>query len=416
MEITILDSVKLPEKPVLTVRVGSVRRQAKLEVSQPFVIPHPGTTSCDVEVAVYEQLATHSLSGDKIETDCIIPVQQLNGASSLVKLNVKRRLAATLSDDKVNNALDDIGMTREYLERHKLQQHIQSLIQDVLRDQPTEPYKHMIAQLKDVQRERRGEPVARPQKLPPITVPRPAKAEPPSPEPSKSATSPSQPAPAPVESAQPLAPATTGKDEKSAAAAPVEARPLEPKPPTSPKPPGDSGTYGGRKLKPTAPEGGDNSTVERGKQRMVTTEFDDTITIARQILRMVMRSPPCLQVAAEVFRQAERRKMTEMICGNVFANAYDKVVKKAELEASPRHQAKALLRLSLTGAAVLCSSEYKQSVVKMSCSFIFRSAFNVISKQDEWAEECICAIEGHEYLPTPFVKLTSEGSWGQWLK
>lgn len=41
-----------------------------------------------------------------------------------------------------------MGVTRDYLDRHQLQQRIQSLIQDVLREQPDNPYKYMLEMLK----------------------------------------------------------------------------------------------------------------------------------------------------------------------------------------------------------------------------------------------------------------------------
>merc|ERR1712232_61988 len=44
--------------------------------------------------------------------------------------------------------MGSMGQTKEYLNQHLLQQHIQVLIQDVLRQQPENPYEYMLEQLK----------------------------------------------------------------------------------------------------------------------------------------------------------------------------------------------------------------------------------------------------------------------------
>merc|ERR1711879_876792 len=47
-----------------------------------------------------------------------------------------------------NDRNDSTTATRDYLDHHQLQQRIQSLIQDVLREQPADPYRCMLEQLK----------------------------------------------------------------------------------------------------------------------------------------------------------------------------------------------------------------------------------------------------------------------------
>jgi hypothetical protein len=152
MEVTILDALNAPLRPVLTIHTGSVRRQAKLEVNQPFIIPHPGAVNSTVEVSLFQQLASQLLPDDgKPEAVANIPVRKPDGTASQVKLGVKRGKALpTLDPPKLSNQ-DPLSATRDYLDHHQLQQKIQNLIQDVLHNQPDDPYRYMLQQLKQGQ-------------------------------------------------------------------------------------------------------------------------------------------------------------------------------------------------------------------------------------------------------------------------
>lgn len=155
MEVTCLDVSNPPAKPVLAIHAGSVRRQAKLEVNSPFVIPHPGSQSGPVEVSLFQQLASQVLPDNgKPEVFCSIPVRTLDGAASQVQLRIRRGEAVLTKDDPKSGNNDSIGLTRDYLDHHQLQQRIQSLIQDVLREQPENPYKYMLEQLRKTQAEK----------------------------------------------------------------------------------------------------------------------------------------------------------------------------------------------------------------------------------------------------------------------
>eukprot|EP00929_Paragymnodinium_shiwhaense_P049854 TRINITY_DN25145_c0_g1_i1.p1 TRINITY_DN25145_c0_g1~~TRINITY_DN25145_c0_g1_i1.p1 ORF type:complete len:339 (+),score=80.27 TRINITY_DN25145_c0_g1_i1:130-1146(+) len=172
MEVTVLEAVHPPSRPVLAVHAGKVRRQAKLEVDQSFVLPHPGEQSCAVEVTLFQQLASEllphqdGLSGAeaKEEAICSIPVKKPDGSSGQVKLRVRRggaapqtvvdkpqptsKTAARAAADGKLGVDEDPNATRDYLEKHQLQFKIQSLIQDVLKEQPGDPYEYMVRQLK----------------------------------------------------------------------------------------------------------------------------------------------------------------------------------------------------------------------------------------------------------------------------
>eukprot|EP00933_Yihiella_yeosuensis_P075532 TRINITY_DN84971_c0_g1_i1.p1 TRINITY_DN84971_c0_g1~~TRINITY_DN84971_c0_g1_i1.p1 ORF type:complete len:245 (+),score=72.39 TRINITY_DN84971_c0_g1_i1:115-849(+) len=161
MEFVVLESENVPAKPVLAVHTGSVRRQVKLEVNQPFVVPHPGSTTAPVEVSVFQQLASQLLPDDgKEEVSCNIPLRKPDGGASQVTLRIRRGVDAPAAT--AGGGDDTLGMTKEYLDHHHLQQRVQGLLQDVLRDQPQDPYRYMLDVLKKV---KKGEAT-----LPPVST------------------------------------------------------------------------------------------------------------------------------------------------------------------------------------------------------------------------------------------------------
>lgn len=143
MEFTVVNASNLPPKPILAVHAGSVRRQMKLEMNHPFVLPNPGEKT-SVEVSVFQQLASQLLPEDgKEETKCTIPVRRPDGTPTQVRLEIRR--------DGSQEEPKDGQCIQTYLEEHKVQQRIQSLIQEVLREAPEDPYKFMLQHLREIQ-------------------------------------------------------------------------------------------------------------------------------------------------------------------------------------------------------------------------------------------------------------------------
>lgn len=138
-----VNASNLPPKPILAVHAGSVRRQMKLEMNHPFVLPNPGEKT-SVEVSVFQQLASQLLPEDgKEETKCTIPVRRPDGTPTQVRLEIRR--------DGSQEEPKDGQCIQTYLEEHKVQQRIQSLIQEVLREAPEDPYKFMLQHLREIQ-------------------------------------------------------------------------------------------------------------------------------------------------------------------------------------------------------------------------------------------------------------------------
>merc|ERR1719150_863492 len=96
--------------------------------------------------------------------ECGIHVRDTDGEASRVKLRIRRNREALAANDKIETpkapaAQDSVGVTRDYLDHHQLQQRIQSLIQDVLREQPDDPYRYTLEQLRRSQAAKGAEPV-----------------------------------------------------------------------------------------------------------------------------------------------------------------------------------------------------------------------------------------------------------------
>jgi len=145
MEVTILDATNVPTKAVLEINTGSIRGQARLQVNQSLFVASPCSISA-VEIALFQQLATQRVVDD--EPYCSIPFQRADGINSQVQLQVRRQQ----KDSKGTIGFprrQGMGSTSiHYLEKHKLKEKFEDLIQDVLREQPDDPYKCMLEALK----------------------------------------------------------------------------------------------------------------------------------------------------------------------------------------------------------------------------------------------------------------------------
>lgn len=145
-----LKATNVPSKPVLAIHTGSIRRQVKLEENQPFLVPYPGSDSASVEVSLFDQLASQLLPDDgKPQIMCSIPVRRPDGVAAQVTLRIRRGMTAENGTTAASNE-DSVAVTKDYLDHHQLQQRVQGLIQDVLRDQPLDPYRYMLEQLHKV--------------------------------------------------------------------------------------------------------------------------------------------------------------------------------------------------------------------------------------------------------------------------
>jgi hypothetical protein len=351
----VLDVTNPPSKPVLAIHAGTVRRQAKLQVNQPFVIPNPGSQTGPVEVSLFQQLASHVIANDdREEAFCNIPVKRLDGQSSEVRLRVRRGEA--VNEGKKLKATDDIGLTRDYLDHHQLQQRIQSLIQDVLREQPDNPYKYMLDQLK----KSRVEP---------------------------------------------------------AAAEKQESVPMMPRAPDQPKPDAPRGRNLSAKSADVEPQVASKSQAatrieEHGPSDVIhikSVPQTEAQFAARFSVANLLRMPRCQTAAEQSLRNSARTAAAKSICGLAVNSVKEKMV--SEFIRPPQENLRKVVRASLTnvfeGAAVRLSPEYQKALCGWARYIAYRGAGQVLGNQSD---------SRRLSMPTPIVFLRSESSsWGSWL-
>jgi hypothetical protein len=353
----VLEVSNQPPKPVLAIHAGSVRRQAKLEVNTPFVIPHPGSQSGPVEVSLFQQLTSKVLPNDnKPEALCSIPVKRLDGQSTELQLRIRRGEAAIVTDKVKAEANNTMGMTRDYLERHQLQQRIQGLIQEVLREQPDNPYKYMVEQLRKAQ-------ACRPQ-------------------------------------------ASTGGDGEKAK------QPLVPKSPDKPKPDGPRG----RSLGNTKPADDTKAAVPSSSARLssfgepgVTTEVQ---AAARYSVVQMLHGSACRKAAEHSLRSTARRVLAESLATLIVNSSKEKVISKV---AAHGRQVRASVSVGNAIAPVLWCPTDKRAMSQWACQMAYRGSCSILGYPGFAPRRTSVTGERRASLPSPFVALDAEvANWGSW--
>lgn len=335
MEVTVLEARGPPSRPVLAVSSGAVRRQAKLQVNQPFVIPHPRGRPCNIEVSLFQQLACQQVlppAADSAEEGdvCSIPVRKPDGGACQVKLKLSRsdnpskKLAPKAAEPVKCKTLDEEEealKTRQYLEQHQLQYCIQGLIQDVLQEQPIDPYKYMLRQLRRCQ----GGGDAR-------------------------------------------APVPTPEEAKQRAERIEEENRLKPVPPAGP------------------------NTGRPGKQmpQMPSRQARFERLVAKCSLRLVFRMPLVRAAGEESVREevqiAKARRIVPGILSKARASAIQQAAAEARKVSSKRKMVQSILGLSYVGAAELARHRGRQTVAAAACKALYGRVVDVIRAGDKWED------------------------------
>lgn len=355
LEFICLDAANLPPKPVLAVKTGTVRRQVKLEVNHPFVVPDPGPSSVQVEVALFQQLASQLLPDEgSADNTCAIPVRRPNGTASQVKLSIHRGASSSASASKAATEDDTMGVTKDYLDQHHLQQRVQGLIQDVLREQPEDPYRYMLTQLRKVQA---GE-----EALPEL----------------------------PLKEGAPLAAAAAA----AAAEKPPE-EPLVPRPPDKPKP-------SGARPAPAA-----------GRQIKAQVETKGW-SLSKHVVRCVLESSRIRKLGESSIRLGVAKQESVGMTTSILEQARERAVKRALGGPTPKDMAKILIRSSIKTAAVYLSKEYTRALTKWSVSYFLHQAVKSIGDSGN-ADGILIEETVDTKAPKPIVFLDTSASWAEWL-
>lgn len=261
-----------------------------------------------------------------------------------------------------------MGVTKDYLDQHHLQQRVQGLIQDVLREQPDDPYRYMLTQLRKVQA---GE-----EALPEL----------------------------PLKEGAPLsAAAAEATAAQKAAEAPPQKPAEEPSEPMVPRPPDKPKPAGAR----PAPAAG----------RQITAQVDTKgWRLSKHVVRCVLESPRIRKLGESSIRLGVCEQESKGLTTSILEQARERAVKKALGGSTPKDMAKVLIRSSIKTAAVYLSKEYNRALTQWSVRYFLTQAVQSIGESGD-TEGILAAkpseIELHE--PRPIVFLDTSASWAEWL-
>lgn len=149
MDVVVLEAVNAPPRPLIAVRSGAARRQMRMRANHAFQISEPpsGLAAKALEVTLFHHLASFAIPAETPQTElvCNVPVRNVDGSSSEVKLRVKpeRPKGEAAADGGEGGA-----ESRDYLDKHELEKRVQELIQDVLTEQPSDPFGYMRDRLR----------------------------------------------------------------------------------------------------------------------------------------------------------------------------------------------------------------------------------------------------------------------------
>mmetsp|Transcript_47696 Transcript_47696/g.153488 ORF Transcript_47696/g.153488 Transcript_47696/m.153488 type:complete len:341 (+) Transcript_47696:71-1093(+) len=175
MELHVVSTEGVPEGCVLSVRAGTTRRQARIEDGRPFRFPTTAAEALPFKVDVLEPVASARFvlrAGDEKRTDCqyVIPLEAQAPSKDAVgtpkdQIVMSVTVAAAQAEEegaekgaaapegtkeiKRNSSsarLSQACTAREYLDRHRLVEFTQLLIESVIKEQPDKPYAFMARQ------------------------------------------------------------------------------------------------------------------------------------------------------------------------------------------------------------------------------------------------------------------------------
>jgi len=150
MEVTLSDTIGLPQGTLLSIRVGSTRRQAVVDSKFKLVFPKGCKHGEDIKVDALQQIGSNMMkyneSVGRYDLD-------LDDFGSKVSLNMREVIqpateqeisaapeAAKVDDSSVSHRHRVAVYARKYLDEHKLLTWAHKLFQDLIHDQPADPW------------------------------------------------------------------------------------------------------------------------------------------------------------------------------------------------------------------------------------------------------------------------------------
>mmetsp|Transcript_33137 Transcript_33137/g.60766 ORF Transcript_33137/g.60766 Transcript_33137/m.60766 type:complete len:237 (+) Transcript_33137:98-808(+) len=148
MEVSVLEVQNVPSTAYISISSGSVHQQAHLEVGKPLLFPAKAAEG-KISVSLYEQLGTATMASQKGKEDVVVmPVKSGSGITTQVKLRTRCPDGRPPSMDDSNGSQGLPSASWQYLGQNDLQNVVSSLLHEVLRDRPQNPYAFMAGKLK----------------------------------------------------------------------------------------------------------------------------------------------------------------------------------------------------------------------------------------------------------------------------
>lgn len=148
-EIAILSYTGIPGDALLSVRAGTVRRQATVNSGKPYKFPKIGIAESPVKIDVYRPIGTAYLvmkpGEDRYNANftgkladgmsCEFEVRASGPEDPLEKEREAQQNARTVAKESED--------AQEYLQRHSILDFVQAVLQTVIKERPEDPYAHM---------------------------------------------------------------------------------------------------------------------------------------------------------------------------------------------------------------------------------------------------------------------------------
>mmetsp|Transcript_40066 Transcript_40066/g.62976 ORF Transcript_40066/g.62976 Transcript_40066/m.62976 type:complete len:739 (-) Transcript_40066:27-2243(-) len=152
MEVQVTDTFGLEEDVIVSIRCGSVRRQAPLESvkSHPFKFPAQlEDLSEPLKIDLLKPVASTRLVLHPAEEQYSIGFEQDDciAMGLHVMAGAPEASESTTGGAKDTGAKDSASSAKDYLEQNGLLKYVQSLLHAVIQDKPADPFSYMIEQL-----------------------------------------------------------------------------------------------------------------------------------------------------------------------------------------------------------------------------------------------------------------------------
>lgn len=142
MEVSVISALNLPQDSIISIRSGETRRQAPFKLNQVFRFPHGSSNPFKVDV--FAPLGHHNVNANSLQEG----KNSLKLCMNSIELDLKivkgtNGNTGDVKNERLNSALQ----ARSYLDEHDLVSSLQLMLQEVIKNKPSDPMDYMIGYL-----------------------------------------------------------------------------------------------------------------------------------------------------------------------------------------------------------------------------------------------------------------------------